>query len=79
MLLQGNGYQDASNTVETVTLDNLRAGTVAITVVATSIFAKASPQPYALVVLGRFSGMLASAYNPVGRGFVRCILCSHHI
>lgn len=66
LLLQGNGFLDAINTVETVSMDLMPAGSVAITVTATAIFAQASPQPYALVVLGAFTGVLASAANPVG-------------
>jgi hypothetical protein len=33
---------------------------------ATRIFARASPQNYSLVVLGKFTGVLQSPYNPVG-------------
>ncbi len=33
---------------------------------ATRVFGKASPQNYSLVVLGKFSGVLQSPYNPVG-------------
>ena len=66
LLLQGNGFLDTINTVETVSMDIMPAGSVAITVAATAIFAQASPQPYALVVLGAFTGVLASAANPVG-------------
>lgn len=40
LLLQGNGFLDAVNTVETVTMDAMPAGSVAITVAATSIFAQ---------------------------------------
>ena len=66
LLLQGNGFLDTINTVETVSMGIMPAGSVAITVAATAIFVQASPQPYALVVLGAFTGVLASAANPVG-------------
>lgn len=40
MLLQGNGFKDAINTVETIAMESMPAGSVAITVTATAIFAQ---------------------------------------
>lgn len=62
--LLGNGYADADNTAETVSLEDLPAGNIAITVSAPTVMAKYSPQNYSLVVLGAFSGLLASPRNP---------------
>ena len=66
-LARGNGAQpgpDTVNTVERVSLDGLPAGPVAITVSASRVFPAGSRQAYALVVQGRFTGVLASAKNP---------------
>ena len=67
LLLRGNGFPDAVNTAETVSMDPMPRGTVAISIVARSLFFKYSPQPYALVVLGKFTGVLLSPYNPVSQ------------
>jgi hypothetical protein len=52
MLLQGNGFLDAINTVETVSMDAMLPGSVSITVTATAVFSQVRPgrgipQPYA--------------------------------
>ncbi|GAX74937.1 hypothetical protein CEUSTIGMA_g2383.t1 [Chlamydomonas eustigma] len=64
-VLLGNNQVDTLNTVEMVSLESMPRGSVNITVIASSIFFKASPQPYALVVLGMFSGVLVSGSNPM--------------
>ena len=40
MLLQGNGFKDAINTVETIAMESMPAGSVSITVTATAIFSQ---------------------------------------
>jgi len=64
--LLGNGWNDTANNVESVLLQNVDEGNVAIIVSGARVTAQASPQPYALVVLGKFSGVLQSPKNPVG-------------
>lgn len=70
-LILGNGGgavsaagADRVNTVEQVVLLDLPEGDVSIEVTGFQIYGKASPQPYALVVLGAFEGVLASDANP---------------
>eukprot|EP00798_Chlamydomonas_sp_ICE-L_P030069 gene30069-35038_t len=65
-VLLGNGVQDSVNNVESIQLETIAPGNVAITVRAETIFAKGGPQKYALVVLGSFEGVLQSPHNPVG-------------
>ena len=47
-----------------VTLGTVPAGDIAISVTAASVHAPSGQQPYALVVLGYFTGTLNSAFNP---------------
>jgi hypothetical protein len=63
-LLRGNGFADDMNNVERVTAEDFPAGNVQIAVVGKRIPAVVGTQKYALVVQGRFSGVLASKYNP---------------
>jgi subtilisin family serine protease len=66
-LARGNGAQpgpDTVNTVERVSLEGLPPGPVSITVQASRVFPAGGKQAYALVVQGKFSGVLASAANP---------------
>mmetsp|Transcript_27215 Transcript_27215/g.70074 ORF Transcript_27215/g.70074 Transcript_27215/m.70074 type:complete len:1426 (+) Transcript_27215:1145-5422(+) len=73
--LLGNGKMDDSNNVEAVLLESLPQGNVAISVKATRVTGNASPQPYSLVVLGQFSGILQGPDNPVGGGDSRNNTC----
>jgi hypothetical protein len=63
-LMRGNGFPDDVNTVERVQADDFPAGNVQIAVVGKKIPALIGTQKYALVVQGKFSGLLASKYNP---------------
>jgi len=66
--MRGNGFLDDVNTVERVQADDFPAGNVQISVVGKKIPALIGTQKYALVVQGRFSGLLASKYNPAADG-----------
>lgn len=70
-LMMGNGgthYSaaegDRINTVEQLVLMDVPKGDIAIEVRGYNLYGKASPQPYALVVLGSFDGTLVSDANP---------------
>lgn len=62
----GNMLQesDRNNTVERIFRPDMPEGLVTITVKGHSIDPLYSPQPYALVVLGKFTGKLNSPQNP---------------
>ncbi len=61
-----------------VFLDNVPLGLVVINVLGVSVSAKGGPQPYALAVVGKFSGTLASAANPAYNSVrALCLLCTH--
>ncbi|KAK9839424.1 hypothetical protein WJX81_001331 [Elliptochloris bilobata] len=62
--LGGDLSPDRTNNVEQVAVTYLPPGDVAIEVWAERVLATQGPQPYALVVIGRFNGTLQSAFNP---------------
>ncbi|BDA49389.1 probable c5a peptidase at N-terminal half [Coccomyxa sp. Obi] len=62
---------DRTNNVEQVSVSYLPPGEVAIEVKAFQTFSTHGPQKYALAVLGKFSGILASPGNPANGGSVQ--------
>ncbi|GMH38149.1 hypothetical protein BSKO_06033 [Bryopsis sp. KO-2023] len=64
-VLLGNGVEDRVNNVEQVSVDDIPEGNIAIIVKGNFVLASHGPQKYALVVHGRFNGLLPSPNNPV--------------
>ncbi len=72
LLGNGGGFGDGAdrvNNVEQVDMPDMPSGDVSIEVTGYRLpMGKASPQPYALVVLGSFEGVLVSDFNPAAKG-----------